>query len=364
MKIKFEKETLLNTLGVASRFTSNKTIVAPILQGCLLQFDGEFLHVYATNLTMFFHTKVPMKTEEKQSYVVEAKKIIEFLSLLSEVSVELEFDKGLHISSKKVKGTFPLMDPKDFPMPPEVGEKKSMVPADFFINSVPFVQFSASHDETRPAFTAIFISPKDKQTQLVSTDGFRLSLVNYEGSILNSPTLVPANFLAEVSRYIGKEKEVQISRSDKEKTLYVKVGDNEFYTRLIEGEFPPFEKVIPPSIVTTITCEKEELVRAIKLISVFARDVSNIVVFEVKPEGLFIVPKTENEEQNKVAIEGEVKGEPMRIAFNFKFVLDFLSIAKKKNVTIELLRSDAPAVFKEEKSSNAVHIIMPVRIQA
>lgn len=362
MKINLDRQTFFTILNSASKFSSTKTIVSPILQGCLLIFDKQNLHVYATNLNVFYHTSTPAKTDEELKVVIEAKKIVEFLGFLSETTITLDFGKSLIISSKKVKGTFPLMEAQDFPLPPKLKEKSIKVPADFFVKHVPFVQFAAAHDETRPAFTAIYLAPREDKNIMVATDGFRLSLVRVEEPLTKTPLLIPASFLAEVSRFVKKE-EVLMTTSSEEKIVHFMVGDQEFYSRLIDADFPPFERVVPTSTTTTVVVEKEELIRNIKLVSIFAREVSNIVILETQKGELFIHPKIDEGDTSGATVEAKVEGEPIRIAFNYKFLLEFLQTASSKNIVIELLRSDAPAVLKEERNQNALHIIMPVRIQ-
>jgi len=174
---------------------------------------------------------------------------------------------------------------------------------------------------------------------------------------------VPAEFLQEVLRNINKEKEVGFSYSQEEKTICFYVREHSFYSRLIEGEFPPYERVLPAEIKTTAILEKDDLMRNIKLISVFARDFSNVVVCDFRKNELAMRPKKEGNEENTTVQEAQIKGEEMRVAFNFRYLLDFLNHTDSKSITIEMLRPDAPVVFRNEKNNDFLHIIMPVRIQ-
>ena len=161
------------------------------------------------------------------------------------------------------------------------------------------------------------------------------------------------------------EKEIFLYYSEKEKTILFTVGQKEFYSRLIEGDFPPFEKVIPSESKTKITVDREELLQKVRLVSVFARDYSNIIICEVKKDGIHISPKVDGGIEGSTAFQdAEVDGIEQKIAFNFRFVNDFLSTVRAKKIIIEILRPDAPVVFKEEGKTNFIHIIMPIRISA
>jgi len=365
MTVTIDKDIFVENLSLATKFTSTRSITTQALQGVCLEFEKGKLHIYSTNLNSFFHTQIPVKGEVEQRLVIEPRRIIEFLSLLSPGEVELGVEKNKIVCRQtKTKGVFEVSDAADFPQPPVVEEEPKSIPVAQLERQVPFVAFSASRDETRPALTAINFDQKENSQVMVSTDGFRLSLVPLKKNILNASALVPGEFLQEVVRQAKGKENMEIAVSDKEKTLKVVVGEKEFYTRLISEQFPPYEKVIPAGHTTTVTVSVDELIRAVKLVSIFARDVSNIVVMEVDKGTISVKPKHEGGDETGTSIEAVVEGDAMKTAFNYKFILDYLQHVQKKQITIELLRPDAPVVFRQEGMDGALHIIMPVRIQA
>ncbi len=198
--------------------------------------------------------------------------------------------------------------------------------------------------------------------KLVSTDGFRLSLLTLKKEESLPSMIVPSQFLSEVSKLIDED-EVSFSYSQEEKILAFHIGSHDLHTRLIDGEFPPFEKVIPTDKKTTVTVDREEFLRNVKLVSIFAREFSSVIILKVEKEGVVLLPKTGSDSANVVKQDAVVEGEVQRIAFNYKFLVDFLSNSSAKKIVIELLRGDAPALFKSEGQDNFIHIIMPIRIQ-
>ncbi len=175
--------------------------------------------------------------------------------------------------------------------------------------------------------------------------------------------IIPAAFLIQFLQLVKEEKGILFEYLPEEKMVNFQIGEHDLHSRLIEGEYPPFEKVIPQQIATTVIVDKQEFLRNIKLISIFARDFSNIVIFEVGEDNLVIRPKTDKAGGNIAFQDAQVTGEQIKIAFNFKFLLDFLSHLEAEKVIIELVKPDSPAVFKPDKNPNFLHIIMPVRIQ-
>jgi DNA polymerase-3 subunit beta len=365
MRVVFNKEVFLDKLILASKFTSNKLINTNALQGVMLQFDKKFLHFYSSNLSSFFHTKLNYQSEKELRVVVDPRKIIEFLTLLPSGEIEVEFkQKQIIIFFNKTRGSFPLIDFEDFPTPPPLKTKMEEIDKEIFNKKLPLVMFSSSQDESRPVLTGVNFVTDEDHLLMVATDGFRLSLLKTKKTTNFPSLIIPANILDEVVRLGKNEKNNYFSYFQKEKIITFILGDIEIYSRLIEGDFPPYEKVIPIEKKTSIILNKDELLRNIKITSVFAKDFSNVVVFECSNEGLRIRPKINESEENNTFQEIEFEGEEQKVAFNYRFLIDFLSrLGKEKKIKIEILRSDAPVVFKILGNNDYLHIIMPVRIQ-
>lgn len=364
MTITLNKQEFLEKLTTASHFVSNRFSGGGILQGILLKIEDNTMHFYSTNLSSYYHSTLSCKADTNTSLVVDTKKILEFLGFLEggELTLQIEKEK-IQIHQGRANGSFLLMKQEDFPLPPQTSEKKAGMKKEFFTKNIPLVLFSAAKDDTRPALTGVNFIDMENAVGIVTTDGFRLSLLKINKEIDFKPMLIPSSFLYEVIKHIKNQGDVVFSYSEKEKTIMFSTGEDEFYSRLIEGEFPPFEKVIPSEKKTTITLDKDEFLKNVKLVSIFARDASNIVICEFSKRGLVLRPKTEAGQENMVQQDTEHEGEDQRVAFNYRFVLEFLNNIDSKKVYIEILRADAPIVFRMDGRKEYLHIIMPVRIQ-
>lgn len=368
MKININKDILQEKLSLVSHFTSSKFSSLTALQGVLIKTEKNAIHLYSTNLSSFCHTTIKQETEGEIKVAIEPRKILEFLSLLPSGKIEIEINppaggKEIIIIQGKTKGDFPILVANDeFPLPPKIEGKEQKIKTKKFFEGLSMVSFAASSDETRPVLTGINFLSQEDSNLLVSTDGFRLSLLKIKKDIDISSMIVPSAFLSDLGRLI-KDEEISFSYINEEKTIVIKTKEDEFYSRLIEGEYPPFEKVIPSEIKTTIQLDREEFLRNIKLISIFARETSNIILINIGKSGIDIKPKTGSEDKNITYQEGSVTGEDIKIAFNYKFLLDFLNNTNAKRITIETVRPDAPVVFRPDNNKDFLHIIMPVRIQ-
>jgi DNA polymerase-3 subunit beta len=366
MKYILDKETLLEILNQANKFSSSRGITLPVLQGVMIEAEKNSLVFTSTNLNVFYQRALVVDGvgDEALKVVVDAKKVVEFLALLSPGEIEVVFEQNkIAFVQKKAKGAFPLSAATDFPQPAVLEEKPQSVSMDFLQSVVPFLTFSTAKDETRPVLTAICLTQRDDKPLMVATDGFRLSLCDMKQKLVDKATLIPADFLLEVIRQVRDEKEIKITISQEQHMMKVESAIATYHSRLVEGDFPPYEKVIPSSVITTVTCDADELQRATKLVSVFARESSNIVLFGVDKTGLTLKPKGDISDEVGTVIDARVEGESLTVAFNNRFILEYLQHTKSKEVVIEFLRSDAPVVFRETEREGAMHIIMPVRIQ-
>jgi len=364
--MQIKKDEFLKKLVFASRFTSLRFSTNILLSGVFLKKEKEKLHFYSTNLNYYYHSFMKVDDGDDFEIVVEPKKLIEFLSFFSADKIDFQVEKTkLIISYDKNRGEFSLFSKEDFPLPPKIEEKKQRIKTVFLKESLPLVLFACSNDESRPVLTGVNFSTDEESLVMVGTDGFRLSILKTKKEINLDKLIVDSGFLNEVLYFVDKEEEVVFSYSEKEKIVYFQIENHELYSRIIEGDYPPYEKVIPAQEGNTkVIVEKESFLRNVKMISVFTRDFSNIVVFDIKKEGVYLRPRTEEEKNNNQAfLEGDIKGEETKIAFNHKFLLDFLNHFKEKEVFFEILRPDAPVVFKNPQKDNFLHIIMPVRIQ-
>ena len=365
MNILINKGAFQSAITLASKFTISKFTTTTHLQGVLIKAENKLLHIISTDLSLYFHKTIKIKEAGALRVVVEPKTLIEYLSFLESGNIEIEIKNNqLIVSKEKDRGTFPIIEAADFPQLPSTDKEKGQkISAQFLIKNLPMVLFSASTDESRPALTGIKFLIQDNEFNMVSTDGFRLSLVRGEKEAEIYEMLIPSKFLDEVLKESKDEKEIIQFYSEEEKTVMFRVGDCDFYSRLIEGEFPAFEKVIPTESKTKVIFEREELLQKIRRMAVFAREYSNIIICEIKKEGVYFSPKTDGGSTGSSAFqEAEITGEDQKIAFNFRFIFDFLSNIKAKKIIVEILRPDAPVVFKEVGKKEFIHIIMPIRI--
>lgn len=373
MKLQILQENFAKAVSTASRFASTRAQL-PVLGNILLTAQKTKLLVCSTNLEVSVAIAVGAKVEEEGEISIPARVINETIVNLPRETVSLSSEKEqLKISVPNFSSTILGMNAADFPkIPGSVSKEKVVqVPKKELLQALSQVVFATSIDETRPVLTGVlFIWEKDGLT-LVATDGFRLSQkkIKLSGASSLPKIILPKLILSELSRSQEYEGEILLDLKEKEKQAVFGIGDTILASRLLEGEYPDFEKIIPKKSGCEILVDKEEILRAVKLASIFARDAANIVKIKVLKESLKITAESSSagSQETKVDAKVEIKSadisEGFEIAFNYRFLEEFLHSVTGGEVKMEFSGVNAPGIFTDTSDNLYLHLIMPVRVQ-
>lgn len=367
MNVSILQENLLKALIKTGRIISPKTQL-PIMQNVLLSASDSHFSLTSTSLELTEIATSPAKIEKDGGICVPSRLFTDLVTSLPQDTVQLVAKEGqLHIRCGGVNASIPGSPASEFPpvspLPKKTGLK---LEKQVLLAALSGVLFAAATDEGRPLLTGIKLTKKEGGVVVVATDGYRLSLKNL--SIEPSGDLdivVPARALAEVAKVSGEEKDVSsiTMEQSEDGTLVFTVGDTEIHTRAIAGEYPDIEKIIPKNHNTRVLVDTVGLARAVKSAAVFARDNANILRFHIENQSVIVSANTPQVGENHVEVEAKVDGDGGDIAFNSRFLVEFLNGFSGEEVLFEMTGSLNPGVFKSPKDESYLHIIMPVRVQ-
>ena len=374
MKFSLLQENINTALVNVSRFVSSKSQL-PILNNILLSTDNGRLKLSATNLELGINYWVGAKIEQDGQITIPSKEITEFISYLSTGKIDFDVNENnlLKIISPKAESTFTTVPASDFPSLPSLDpETVFEIDISHFIQSIPQIAFAAAVDDTRPVLTAILCQFTTDSLSFVATDGFRLSIktiklvnpITFKNDQEKVTFLIPSKSLIEITKLAKTTQKIKIGlTTDGHQVIFV-LDDLEIISRLIDGDFPDYQRLIPESFTTKIFINRDEFTQAVKIASVFARESANVVRFNIKNDSTIeLTANAPQIGQNKATIEARIEGEPLNIAFNYKFLSDFLSVCKGKEIILELNESFTPGLIHDQSDPQFIHIIMPVRLQ-
>lgn len=370
MKTTILQENFAKGLSLVSRFVATKAAL-PVLGNILLTINKGQIKLAATNLEIGISVWLGAKIEEEGALSIPAKPLTEFVNSLPPEKIEIEIRKNsLFLTSGAFKANLNGTTIEEFPQIPSALEELILsFENGELARALSQVVFAAAQDEGRPILTGVLLQVQDKKVSLVATDGYRLSFKNLivKELKLERNLLIPAKTLLEVARMAQEksreEGEVKVAFTPEKSQIVFLFPNIELSSRLLEGEFPDFGKIIPQNSSIKAEFDREEFLRAVKVSSIFAREQANIVKLKIENGRLIISAETPQVGGNESEVLAKTEGGELEIAFNCRFLLDFLSSTPGEVIIFEANSSLSPGVFKIKGDDSYLHLIMPVRLQ-
>ena len=376
MKITVLQENLKQILGYLQKVIPSKPQL-PILSSILLKVENEKLILSATDLYLGIRSELVANVESEGSIVVSGDIFKSLILSLAPGKIELEqSDNLLLIKQGRTRTKLAIQNADEYPQFPKVEGDEFDLKINDLEKIQTLVSFAAGTDQTRPVLTSLLMKFSPNGLEVVSTDGFRLARLFFSDLkfAFEKELLVPVKALNEVYR-IAKQieaEDIKISVSDELKQLLFKVANVEVFVRLIEGDYPPYQKIIPPSFATEIKFDAEEFLTELKRAQVFAREASNIVKLTLKKKdsGLIIQIHSQSpsfgEYLGEMSVELETgmfnEDDELPIAFNVFYLIDFINAVKPERIYLGMNESLKPALLRDENAKNYLYIAMPFRV--
>lgn len=369
MHVEILQENLQQGLTLALRFVSKKASL-PILNNLLLEAKENQIHIHASNLETAVSFPLPAKVIESGKIAVSAKLIGEYVKLLPAGKLTLTSDnKSLTINRPGYKATFACVDPEDFPTTPEIDYFPEMIIDTQIINQVvDQIVFSASKEEARPVLASILFKFNQQEIEVVSTDGYRLSRLLIQNSLTQESfeVLIPSKVFQEIGRLATEFGLPKITlRVDKElKSIQLITAECSLITRLVEGEYPQYQKILPKKSQITFQVDKSEFLDLLRAANVFASQSSYLVKLRLAESKITISANasTLGDQTNEMTVTTDFQ-ESIEVAFNIQYLLDVLNHSHGKTITVGLNQPLQPVMVKDE-TDEYLHVIMPVRTQS
>lgn len=369
MQLETLQEDLVRALAICSRFTSTR-VQLPVLANILLEASKNKLNISATNLEMSVALSVGAKVEEEGKLTVPSRIITEIVSNLNKGQLFLKSEKeNLIVKNSDVESKLSGMNASDFPdIPSGLGSGNILFSLNDFALVNSKVLFSVSSEETRPVLTGVLTILRDNEVSFVATDGFRLSQLKMKKNTSvdeEKRIIIPKSTLSEVVR-VSSDENINFSYKKSDNMILFGYDNALLSSRIIEGEFPDFERIIPKESGIKLDVDKDDFLRNIKLASVFAKDSANVIKMEIGKGFINVLSESQQYGKQNSKLDAKIDGdvpEKFVIAFNFKFLEDFVNSVVGQNIKMEMSGPSDPVLFLDPKTNDYLHIIMPIRLQ-
>lgn len=369
MKVLINQQSMAFALNMVSRaINPNNTL--PILNNILLEAVDQKLFFSATNLEIAIKFSVDVKVLSEGSLTIPAKLISSYVSLLPNEPLEIEAleDLSLEIKSAKSDTKIKGLKSDDYPTIPQIKEEKSFtINAKILEKAINETVFAASLNTSRPILSGVYFSLDGDSLTFVSTDSHRLAekRVKLKTQVSeNLSCIVPARTMQELSKILSNFEKEEVKVVISKNQILFEINNIYFTSRLIEGTFPEYSKIIPTESKTVAKIKSSDLSLALKRVTLFNRENNNSVHMEFDSESQKLVISTDEtrigEEKSKLDID--ITGEINKISLNSQYMLDVLSVKDGETFIVEINEKHSPIKIRPEKSDDFTYIIMPLKV--
>ena len=371
MNVSVMQENLARGLSVVSRAVSSRATL-PVQANVLLKTENNGLKLTATNLEIGINCWVPGKVEDEGEITVPAKLLTDLVLSLPNQRIDLELsakDRTLKVTSGGSRSSIKGIDADEFPVVAAIGDAPATsADSRALRDALGEVVFAAASDESRPILTGVLTKLSGSQMTLAAADNYRIAVRSLATSRAVAPEMtivVPARSYAELIRILpDAEQQIDITVTPNKSQVLFHVEGIDLVSRLIEGQFPNYEPVIPSGHTSRAVVDRESFLAGARRASIFARDSANIVKIELGGEagdGVAITAHAADVGDNADTLEASVEGQPTTIAFNARYLIDVLANLGADEAALELSGPLAPGVIRGIGKDDYVHVIMPVR---
>ena len=363
MKFNATKEILLKGIQNVQNAINAKSSM-PILSNILIEATGDRVVFTATDLDIGILSSVAVKPATEGAITVPAKKFSDIIKELpdEEVSVSVKKNNMVHIECGK--NTFKIMGlaKDEYPQLPEFKDKNFItIPQKRLKAMLKMTSFAVSNDETRYVLNGVLFVIRPTHMRLVATDGRRLAMIEDKAEFpktLERKFIVPTKAVNELERILGDDEDVKISFGDTQ--VLFDAGPTKLVSRLIEGEFPNYEQVIPKESKEKLAASSSALLSALKRAALFTNPDSMAVKVELSRDKAVLSKSSPYLGEARVELDVDYKGKDLSIGFNPQYLMDILKSMEQETVAIEVVDAEKPGVVRI--GSEYVYVVLPMQL--
>ncbi|HEX2039669.1 MAG TPA: DNA polymerase III subunit beta [Acidimicrobiales bacterium] len=366
MKLRCERDVLVEAIGTAGRAVAGRGGALPVLSGVRMEVRGDRLHVAGSDLDLTIQVEVAVAGGADGVCVVPARLAADIVRSLEPGAVAIEAaDDEVRIASGRSHFAVRMLPAAEFPrLPvPVPAEEGVTIGAAELAEALRQVVRAASGDDARPILTGVLMTAEEGNLRLVATDSYRLAVRDLPGaSVLREgqKVLVPSKALTELQRLLATAEQVAIHLGEHEAGFAV--GDVRLTTRLIEGEFPNYRQLIPSTHPNRLIVGKEPLLDAVRRVKLLVRDATTPVRIALRPDGIELTVVTQEVGQATEDVDAKYEGTEMTVAFNPSYLIDGIEAIDGDEVQLETIDALRPAVIRPTEGAEYLYLLMPVRV--
>lgn len=346
----------------------------PSMKAILMRTSGNELEILGTDLELTITARIPATVAIPGALLVNHKVLTETVAAMPEGDVDIRVDdKDVgYVTVRKSNFNLFGIDPADFPEIPENPQaQKFELPEDMVWRFVNQTIFACATDDGKPVLTAVMLDIKSEgagsEVKMVATDTHKLAVTNYAldqvGLVLNRN--IPSRTLKELGNILEQSGKRTVLFEVDVNMMRITVGEFEILTRLLEGAFPKYERVVPKEYRTKVAFNREDLLGVLRRARIVAREATakDRVILRFFEEGIVVVCEGESG-RFREEVDAAHEGPSIRVAFNVVYLLDALSAMNTETAVVEMTEKLSPVTFRpvDQKGSDMLCVVMPMQV--
>lgn len=364
MRLTSERSTLLHGVQMVARAVSSRTTL-PILGNIALRAQEGRLELAATDLDIWMECSMPVMVEKEGALTVPARVFLEILNALPEEPVELYADEGsrLHLTCGRSRYEIHGLPAEEYPHLPEVdGALQVALKQALLRELIRMTAFAASRDETRAILMGALLVLEPHRVRMVATDTYRLALRTEPEELpleQGVQVVIPGRALGELPRLLKEEGEVVITIGENQ--IRFDTGEARLTSRLLEGQFPNFERVLPTGYEHRWRLPSSLFREAIQRCDIVARDDNHRILLTAEGDSLRLEAHSDRIGSVQEEMTLEMEGGPLKVAFNATYLLDALKVIEAEELLFDLLGPTQPGAIRPLEGPDFVYVLMPMQ---
>jgi DNA polymerase-3 subunit beta len=364
--MKTKRETLLKPLQMIVGVVERKQTL-PILANVLIRVSGKELSLAATDLEVELRTKVEIDSAKDEEFTIPARKLLDICKALPEtadVSLEVEGDKAV-LRSGRGRYSLGILPAQDFPSVEEkAAVERFRIGEDSLKSLLEKTQFAMAQQDVRYYLNGLLLEVRNGRVRTVATDGHRLALSERVDEGLSGKdvqVIVPRKAVMELGRLLERSDamvDVEISASH----IKLRIGETTFVSKLIDGRFPDYERVIPRGEAETLRADREALRQALIRTAILSNEKYRGIRFRLESGMLELVAHNPEQEEAEERVEVDYKGREIVIGFNVGYLLDVINVLDTGQVEFALIDANSSCLIQGEGRDDSRYVVMPMRL--
>jgi DNA polymerase-3 subunit beta len=365
-----QKEDIYNGLNNVIKATVSRG-VQPVLSNVLIEtIDENKIKLCATDLDISIEIKLNANIEKNGSITLPAKKLFEIIAKLPNKPVEFNLNNENNLTLIKCENSkFEIIGISATEFPPimyPVSGESIEIEVNTFLNCIKKTVFATANYDTNNVLSGVFLSINNDKLEMAATDGNRLSRIIE--NIRNTDNkeyliIIPSKTLAEFSRIVAGSGEEKVLITVKNGQIAFKLDNKIITSRLLEGNYPKYQQLIPSGYEIAAVSEKDILIAALERTATMVNERTSIVKFLFTENKLSLSADTPDLGDSQDEFIVDYKGDELKIAFNYKYILDALKVMDSEKIKIELGGPLSSALLKQDGNENFLNLIMPVQVR-